>query len=183
MILFLSFQTEDEKQKFEYIYYNYKNLLLSKAYGILKDYMLAEDATSEAFIRIYKNLHKIDTPNSKRSIAFIVMIVRNTALTLLEKKKKSETDELEDIYKDDFNLEESIINNLSAQEIYEIIETLNDELKIPFIYRYTYDMSSKDIGEALQLTENVVNVRIYRAKKKLAEILKKEEYRNEKTKQ
>ena len=59
MILLLAFSSAEEKDAFEYIYTRYKNLMLQKAYAILHDRMLAEDAVSEAFIRIYKNsFHK-----------------------------------------------------------------------------------------------------------------------------
>ena len=62
--------------------------MLHKAYEILQDYHLAEDAASEAFIRIHRNIHKIDDPTDKRSIAFIVTIVKNVSLTILKSNLK-----------------------------------------------------------------------------------------------
>lgn len=49
----LTFDSEDERLKFESLYLNYRNLLFKCAFNILKRKNLAEDATSEAFIRIY----------------------------------------------------------------------------------------------------------------------------------
>ena len=44
MFIFLTFATEEDKLKFERLFEKYKRLLLYKAYGILGDYSLAEDA-------------------------------------------------------------------------------------------------------------------------------------------
>ena len=88
LFLFLSFRTENEKDKFEFLYNRYKRLLLSKAYAVLSDYELAQDAVSEAFIRVYKNLRKLDDLESGKTAAYLVMITRNAALTLLNKQKK-----------------------------------------------------------------------------------------------
>jgi RNA polymerase sigma-70 factor (ECF subfamily) len=66
MLLIFTFETERERDKFEYIFNKYKKLILHKAYDVLRDYALAEDAASEAFIRIYKNLDKISDPTAPR---------------------------------------------------------------------------------------------------------------------
>ena len=167
----LSFATEHERDKFEYIFNKYKKLMLHKAYGILQDYYLAEDATSEAFIRIYKNIHKIDNPDDKRSIAFIVTIVKNVSLTMLQKEKTHATEEYDEEMRDDFNLEEHTISQLSSEHIYQTLDKLGEEMKGVFLLRYAHDLSHREIGEMLGISENNVTVRLHRAKKKLAALL------------
>lgn len=174
IFLLLTFDTLQEKEKFEHIYDTYKKLLLYKSYSVLKDYSLAEDAVSEAYFRIYKNLHKIADPDSNQSIAFYVTIVKNTSLTLLSKNKKQATDTYDDALADTFNLEEHIIDNLSSEAIYNLVNQLSEDLKNVFLLKYAYDLSHKKIGETLGITENNVTVKIHRAKKKLAQIIAKE---------
>ena len=77
-----------EEEAFAYLYSPYKGLMLQKAYAILHDRMLAEDAVSEAFLRIYRNRHKVDDPASDRSLSFVMTIVRNTALTLYNRERR-----------------------------------------------------------------------------------------------
>ncbi len=67
MFVVLTFTDASERDKFEYIFHKYKKLMMHKAYSVLGDYMLAEDAASEAFIRIYKNLRKIGDPDSPQT--------------------------------------------------------------------------------------------------------------------
>ena len=167
MLIILAFQTAGDRQKFEWLYSNYKKLLLHKAYGILRDYQLAEDAVSEAMIRIYKNLDKIEDVESNRTIAFLVTITKNTALTLLQKASRQKTEPVEETFADRFDLEEHVLSELSAQSVFSLVDGLNEELKNVFLLKYAYDMSHREIGKALNITENNVTVRLHRAKKKL----------------
>ena len=179
LFLLLTFSTPDERDKFEYIFHKYKKLMLHKAYGILRDLMLAEDAASEAFIRIYKNLHKIEDPDSPRTAAFVVTIVRNAALTMLEREKSRDAEALDEEQSDSLDLEEQVITQLSADRIQEVIDGLREELKSVFLLKYAHDLSHREIGELLGISENNVTVRLHRAKKSLAELLKKEGCVNE----
>jgi len=174
MLLIFTFETEASRDKFEYIFKKYQRLMLHKAYGILQDYSLAEDAASEAFIRIYKNIHKIENPDDKRCAAFIVTIVKNAALTILKKEKSHYTEEYDLEQADSFDLEEDILAKLNSEQIYRVVDGLGEELKSVFLLKYAYDMPHKDIGESLGISENNVTVRLHRAKKKLAEMLKEQ---------
>ena len=179
MILFFAFSSETEQDKFEYLYRKYKNLLLHKAYDILKDYALAEDAVSEAYIRIYKNLHKIDDPASNRSIAFAVTIVKNVSLTMLSKEKRFPVEEYDESQPDSFDLEESVLASISSQQIFGIMEQLGEEMRSVFVLRYAYDYSLKEVGTLLNISENNAAVRLHRAKKKLAQIVAEKGYSGE----
>jgi len=173
LLLILSFSSPDQKDKFEYIYSSYKRLMLSKAYGILHDYMLAEDAASEAFIRIYKNIDKIDDPGSNSSIAFVLTIVKNTSLSLLEREQKHRADEIPETMQDEtYSLEEQVIGQISAKEIQKAVNTLPEDLKAVFLLKYGNDLSHREIGRLLDISENNVTVRLHRAKKKIADFLK-----------
>ena len=175
MIIILAFQSVEDKEKFEYIYQTYKRLLLYKAYNILKDFQLAEDAVSEAMIRIYKNIDKIDDPNANKAVAFIVTIVKNTALTLYHRVNNQQTEPVEESIADSFDLENFVLSEISAESIYSVIDRLNEELKSVFLLKFAYDLSHKEIGNTLNITENNMTVRLHRAKKKISELLRKEE--------
>jgi len=179
MIFFFALSIEPDHGKFDYLYRNYKNLLLHKAYDILRDYALAEDAVSEAYIRIYKNLHKIDDPGANRSIAFVVTIVKNVSLTMLAKEKRFPVEEYDETQPDAFDLEESVLADISSQQICEIMEQLGEELRGVFLLRYAYEYSLKEIGTLLKISENNAAVRLHRAKKKLAQLVAEKGYCNE----
>ena len=176
LIFVFTFSSEQERDKFEYIFQTYKKLMLHKAYDILRDYTLAEDAASEAFIRIYKNLHKIDNPNSNSSIAFVATVVKNVSLTMLQREKGHFTEEYDEDQSDRFNLEEETLSQLSSEHIYQTIDRLGEDLKGVFLLKYSYNLSHKEIGKILGISENNVTVRLHRAKNKLAALLRNEGY-------
>lgn len=178
LILFFVFSQEEEKNKFEYIYNKYKRLMFHKAYQILQNHSLTEDAVSEAFIRVYKNLDKIDDPDSKMSIAFIMTITKNIALTLVKREQKWNYDEITEEKEAEINIEASILDNISASEIIKLIDELNDELKNVFLLKYAKELSHREIADVLGITENNVTVRLHRAKQKLSILLEKEGYAN-----
>jgi RNA polymerase sigma factor, sigma-70 family len=179
LIFLFVFSEEEERDKFEYIYNKYKRLMFHKAYPILQNHALTEDAVSEAFIRVYKNLDKIDDPDSNMSIAFLMTIVKNVALTFVKREQKWNYDEITEEKESGINIESSILDEISASEIVKLIDELNDDLKSVFILKYAHELSHKEIADTLGITENNVTVRLHRAKKKLSILLEKEGYVNE----
>lgn len=145
--------------------------MLHKAYQILQDYQLAEDAASEAFIRIYKNIHKIGDPADNRSIAFVVTIVKNVALTMLKQEKSRALEEIDEQMESGFNVEEHTIAQISYEDIRRMLDSLGEEMRSVFLLQYSYGMSHKEIGQVLGISENNVTVRLHRARKKLAALL------------
>ncbi len=171
MLLLLIFSSEGEQDKFTYIYDHYRLLMLRKADAILHSPNLAEDAVSEALIRIYRNLHKISDPASNSAIAFVVTISKNCALTLLQQERRYQPEpELETADYGD-NLEQTVVSGLSEQDIYLLTNQLSEELRSVFVLKYAYDYSHREIGQLLGINENNVTVRLHRAKKKLAQLL------------
>lgn len=177
MIMIFIFADEAETVKFEYIYNKYKKLLLYKANQILNDFSLAEDAVSEAFIRVYKNLHKIKEPDSGETASFLYTIVKNTSIDILNKNKNGYAMNIEDTdEQSNFNVEETVVSAIVTDGMLQVVDKLPDELKDCFLLMYAHDLSYKEIGKILDVSENNVAVRIHRAKKKLVELLKKENY-------
>ena len=168
MIMIFTFATESERDKFEYVFNKYRKLMLRKALGILSDYSLAEDAASEAFIRIYKNLDKIGDPDSPRTAAFIATIVKNAALTILKREKARATGEYDEDRADVFDLEEHALTRLDAGRVHAALDSIGEEFRAVFLLKYAYDLPHKEIGRLLGISENNVTVRLHRAKKKLA---------------
>lgn len=166
--MILVFVSETEKSKFEYLYEKYKRLLWTKANDILKDHALAEDAVSEAFMRVYKHLHKIGDADSPQAVSYLVTIVKNIAINIYHRQKRitpidiSEYDEA-----DVFSLEEMVEFQDEAAAAFKMVDRLREDLKAVFLLKYAHDMSHKDIAKVLGITENNVTVRLHRAKTKL----------------
>ena len=177
MLIILTFASEDDKEKFELLFEKYKKLLLHKAYGILGDHALAEDAVSEAYIRIYRNLRKISDIESPQTISFLITIVKNTSLTILQKQKKyAVTEEAIKPANDGYSMEETILSATITGDMLKLVDALKEELRAPFLLKYAHDLPHREIAALLHISENNVTVRIHRAKSKLIELFKEAGY-------
>ena len=173
--MLLTFASENERQKFEYIYEKYKRLLWTKAFDILKDHALAEDAVSEAFIRAYKNLHKIGEADSPQTVSFLVVIAKNVAINIYNREKRvTPIDLAEHDEPDDFDMEEEIAVKDEVVGAMQLVDQLKEELKAVFLLKYAHDLPHKEIARLLGITENNVTVRLHRAKAKLLKLASKE---------
>ena len=174
MILFFVFANEGEAEKFEYMYRKYKNLLYYKAWDILHDHMLAEDALSETMVRVFRNMEKIGDPDSPESASFLVTITRNVSLTLLKRRKavyeSIEDGEPDETIADSFDLEDSVIDGISEDRLCVIVGKLDEVSRNIFILKHAYDLSHQEIASQLGLTENNVTVRLHRTRKRLADM-------------
>ena len=170
MLIYLSMiESGEDKRKFEKLYKEYRQIMFYIANRILRDEYLSEDVVHQSFIRIMKNLDKIGEVESRKTKAFVIVVVENIAIDFYRKRSKENRvsfDEVE-IYISDV-IEE---DNLVLSHIEEAI------LKLPINYssvlrlKYSQGYSNKEIADILSISEANVRQRISRGKKKLQEIL------------
>ena len=70
------------RKKFEQLYEKYHNLMYHRAYEIMNDEQIAEDAVSEALIKLAINLHNVGEAESTSAKAFTMQILEHTAIDL-----------------------------------------------------------------------------------------------------
>lgn len=189
--------TEKEKADFELLYEKYRRLMHWVAKGILHDDGLAEDAVHEAFLRVIKNFHKIHEISCPQTRNFVVIIVRNVAISMLAKEKKqayksvaSEFEETEygpnklSVISDEsaenngLNLEsitsgvDETVAALMHKELYSIIYSLPDWASEALLLSATYGFTLGEIGAVCGISEDAAKKRIQRARNLLTEKLK-----------
>jgi RNA polymerase sigma-70 factor (ECF subfamily) len=176
MLLYLSMiETEEEKCKFVQVYEKYQYFMWYVANSTLQDKHLAEDAVQEAFLALTKHLDKIEEVNSTKTKNFLATIVKSKAIDIIRKKKGVEEeyeDALSSVPKDD--LLEELIHKEQHEKIVKAIYQLDSLYRVVFEYKYLHELSDKEIAGILEITPKVVNVRLFRGKQKLREILAKE---------
>lgn len=173
-IYLMMLDTEEEKSKFEKVYFKYRQLMFQVANGILKDEYLAEDVVHKSFIKIMKHLDKIKEIECPKTKGFVVIIVKNTAIDLYRKRKRENTVEID---------EEVLIEHRGRRVDQEVIDKIENPLtaailSLPHHYseiillKYNHSYTDKQIAGLLGLSEDNVKKRLQRAKKKLKEIMK-----------
>lgn len=175
MLLFLSMlDTQEEQSKFTRLYEQYRYLLWYVAKDILKDKDLAEDAVQEAYLALTRHLDQVEDVDSPRTKRFLVTIVKSKAIDILRREKRADFTEYEDALGDASEREDALDIYLqveSYERIVEAIRALDENYRVVLECRYLHELSEKETAEVLGLAEKTVNVRTWRARKKLKQVL------------
>ena len=83
---------QEEKNRFEELYYRYRNLMYYIAYQVLHQDRDSEDAVQEALFRIAKNMDKVKDIASTETKNFVAIITKREAMKIYDKKKKRDED-------------------------------------------------------------------------------------------
>lgn len=178
MLLYMALlDTSKDRDKFTRLYEKYKYFMWYIAKGVLKDDYLAEDAVHEAFLTVVHHLNNINEAEEGKTKSFLAAIVRCRAIDILRKKNKAEIipiEEVEDYLSDNEELLEEYISEDNYQSLLKCVSMLEEKYRIVFELKYLHELTDKETAKILGISPKTVNVRMYRARKKLQEMLKKE---------
>lgn len=174
LFLYLSlFETEEDKSKFEKLYYDYRALMKYIAFDILKDEQLAEDAVHNAFIKLTNYLDKIDDSDCHKTKSFIVIVIKSVAKDMYRKRKKEIEFSINEsnsyCVSNDFSLSSFDVENIVSK-----IESLPEIYRDILILKYLQEFDNKKIADILNIKSTTVRKRLERAKIMLAELLEKD---------
>ncbi len=151
---------------FQEIYQRYSPMLNAYLFKILKDEKLAEDFFQDTFIKFYKNVKK-DAINTNIP-GYLIKIARNLSLNYKRDKKSQ-------VSIDDLNIGIEKNQNYENQELLELInyalDFLDFEYKEAFILREYDGLPYQEIAKITDTTVTNAKSRVFRAKKKIKEIL------------
>lgn len=177
--------TPEDSDKIKAIYELYEQPMYRIAFAVLRNSELAEDAVSDAFVRIIDRLKKIKTPESDRTKAYIVKIIKSTSINIYRKNKRTLTretaidDSVMQISDNSQNIEENVIARMENQNRRNLLNKLDETDRTIITLRYGNDLSWKEVAERTSITESTARKRFERAKKKLINM--KGEMSDEKT--
>lgn len=158
----------------EELYLKYRQLMFYVANEILNDVQLSEDAVQEAFIRISKNMNKIDNDNQVSTKAFLVTVVRNVALTMLKKENHYyDFSEYQDLIVDKQEVEKNVLDRMEVKAYISAITKLSEKYRYILYLHCVQEYTVSEISKLLQLSQEVVKKRIQRGRKKILKDIKK----------
>lgn len=77
--------SDDDKNKFEYIYRKYYRFMLHTAAGIIKNPTLAEDAVHETFVQLLRGIDTLRIDNERALKSYLYMVTRERSIDFLRK--------------------------------------------------------------------------------------------------
>lgn len=157
------------------IFRRYKDSMYSTALRITSSPELADETVQEAGMKIMAHIDSLRPMPDDELRKWLKVMVRNTALNILRREKKYVlTDEEPDrpVYN---AVENRSAYNMLLSLIRSMPEGTRELLEMKFVLEYT----NGEIAKALGISENAAGVRIFRARAKLIDLLRREGYNYE----
>ena len=173
-------QTEQFRELYEQTY----NRAEYTAKRYLTDEQDVQDVLQDSYVKAFTKLNTLQDLAKKQS--WINMIVANTAMDLLKKKRPSVFSDLTTEDEDDeplefedesteFQVEPNIDRKETARIVNEVLEQLDQKYRLVLFQRYGQELKISEIAELNGCSENTVKTRLSRAEKQLK--AKKDEFR------
>ena len=168
---------EGNTNVFSVLVNQYKDLVFTLAYKMLKNKEEAEEVSQDTFIKIFNSLNKFK--GESKFSTWIYKITYNTCLDKLKKiKKENSVVYIEDFKEHQVNAIQNIIESIDEKErnqkIQECLQLLPSEEAFLLTLYYFDDQSIEEIAKVIDCNTNNVKIKLYRTRKKLASILKEQ---------
>lgn len=173
-------QTEQFREIYEQTY----NWAEYTAKRYLTDEQDVQDVLQDSYVKAFTKLDTLQDLSKKQS--WINMIVANTAMDYLKKKRPSVFSDLTSEDEDneplefedestEFQVEPNIDRKETARIVNEVLEQLDQKYRLVLFQKYGQELKISEIAELNGCSENTVKTRLSRAEKQLK--AKKDEFR------
>ncbi|MGN7357021.1 RNA polymerase sigma factor [Paenibacillus sp. SAF-054] len=164
----------------EEIYYEYYDFAYGMILYIVKDHAATEDIIQDSFIKVIKNKPVFENEGKLR--AWLKVVTKNTTINYLRKNKnyRNQLDVegvfmyKEEISKSPVSVENTVETKLIEESIMEYLQKLKPEYSVLIEYRWKQGLTYKEISNMLDLSEDVVKQRLFRARESIKKMLFKE---------
>lgn len=166
----------NDPEAFQSVYGHVFPIIVRVTYHITQDMEVAEDICQEAFIRFYNRSMPFPTEDQARY--WLIRVSKNLAFNYYKRRKREKSalekyaHELKHHLR---NGEENVMRSETERMVQEALEKLPEKLRSVIILKEYGNLSYREIGRILHITENNVKVRVHRARNALESLLRKEE--------
>ena len=160
-----------DKKSFEEIVIRHKDKLIYFIYRYVKSIDIAEDLAQDVFV--YLLIHKENYDFNYSLKTYLYTIAKSKALNYLKREKRIVAINENDIY-DVQTLEEKVFLNERKNNLKQALLKLKPEYQSAVYLADIEELSYKEIGQIMKKSESGIKSLIFRARKSLEEILRKE---------
>lgn len=166
-------ETQEDRDKFEYLYKRYSPLLKHVAYQKLQDDQLAEDAVHNAFLNIIKGFCEIDDPAGHKARHFLVIVTERAAIDILRKNNRVVQVDFEKV-EPTLSVAPDMLDGVAVEELSRMIAALPETYRSVLELRVYHELSEKQIAKVLNISYDAVRKRLERARALLAAQIQKQ---------
>ena len=141
-----------KNKQLKLLYDIYEQPMYRIAYAILHHTEQAEDAVSDAFLRILKNLKKDRRRSQRKTKHYIISIIRSTAINQYRQNQRDSErytvwdDRILQVPNQKDDMEQSLANIAQEESIAEMLEPLNDLDRQIVLMRCEEELSFRELA-------------------------------------
>lgn len=160
-----------DKEKFEHLYYTYKEMMSKLAMSIMHNEDLVKETVQDCFLQIAEMIAEIPVVESRRTKALIVIMVKNKARDNLEAEHYDKVERLDNSDCISDKIVNEIMTDLGYRKLIQELKGLDSTYRDILLLKIVYEFSANEISELLHIPPRTVDTRIYRGRKILKEKL------------
>lgn len=167
---------QPDKLRFEHLYRSYHKQMLIVASRILRDSNDAEDAVQDALLGIARNIASLRSMDERSLRAYVLTTAKNAALKILNRNQKAEETEriLELNYSESETLFQAVLNSMDADLLLRAMRQLDPLYRDVLLLTYVRELSLQETAAILGRKEETVRKQLYRGRKLLVDLCRKE---------
>lgn len=157
-------KSENSSKHFEVLYNRYYSKVFDKCYSFVKTRWLAEELAEDVFSKVFEKISTFKKLSSFSS--WLYSITYNHCIDYLREKNKlhypswDKENKLPEIIDET----EDIIDDINYENLLNILELIHIEEKALLFMKYKDNLSIKQIGEVLRISEDAAKMRLKRAR-------------------
>jgi RNA polymerase sigma-70 factor (ECF subfamily) len=148
-------------------------ILYKVAYRIANSGEAAEDLCQDAFFRLHEK--NMVFPSPEEATYWLIRVVKNAALNYA-KRKQRERKAYQRAFREEVRQadtgEGQLVRIETRDEVLAAMDQLPENLRMVLIFKEYAELNYKEIGRVLGISEGNVKVRVFRARERLAVLLR-----------
>lgn len=157
-----------DAEAFETLVRQTHRTLYGLVYRIVGNAEDAADVTQDVYIRVWRSLKAFRGDASLGT--WLHRVATNAAITHLKRRGRL-AEPVEEWMEERLTTRDDEDARLSANEVERALERLPDSYRVVVVLKDAYGLSCEEIGRQVGITEGAVKVRLFRARRKLAQDL------------
>jgi len=158
-----------EFEDFDRLVQQYRPRVLRFLFASVGDMDLAETLTQDCFLNAYKSRGSfrgdcsVHTWLMRIAINLVRNHTRSRRFQFWRKARRVDSNEILDWPDRGISPEDRTVVDEQVQEVWEATKTLSEKQRTVFLLRFLEDLDIAEIAQSTRLTENAVNVHLFRA--------------------
>ncbi|MBK5208697.1 MAG: RNA polymerase sigma factor [Flavobacteriaceae bacterium] len=153
----------------------YKHMVFTLTIRIVKNREEAEEVSQDVFVKAYKNLKNFK--GESKFSTWLYKIAYYASLDVLKRNKRQiSVENIDTVRERDFRNTDDSLNFLHDIErkkiINEALLKLSEDERVIITLYYYEELPIKEISKVIDLSEDNIKIKLFRSRKKLAELLK-----------